>query len=450
MPWRLRMPHLPLPGLRRPRLDMTAFSPVPSGGILVGGAVRDTLLGLESRDLDWLVDDPKSQALQAATLTGGQPFELDDERGHWRVMTSERVLDFIPLRGPLESDLLARDFTVNALAATETGEVVDVQGGLTDLRRRLLRMTSREVLRQDPLRLLRAVRISARLGFEIEPTTRAAVLNGAEDLEQGALPLPAWERVREELDEMIGGSAPGSAMAQLEGLGLLAVVLPEVAGCRGVDQGGFHHLDVLDHSLEALQRLVTIFPDSDIALRWATLFHDVGKPLTRERGDDGRIRFYGHDRAGSELARSAMRRLRRPTREVDKIAALVRYHMLPLPQGERQARRFVHRRRQLLPDLLKLMIADREAARGPLSSEGTRRPYRTALSRIVAILEESPPPQPLLDGRQVMELLDLGEGPEVGEALRFIEEARAVGDIDGREAAEDALLELAKARGWRR
>jgi poly(A) polymerase len=431
---------------------MSAFAPVPADGFLVGGAVRDTLLGVEPTDLDWLVGDAEGEAREAARIVGGHAFELDDERGHWRVLggsAGERSVDFIPLWAPLESDLRSRDFTVNALAADRDGRVVDVQEGLRDLDRKTLRMTSEGALRSDPLRLLRAARLSVRLGFAIEPATRAAIRRGAADLERGELALPAWERIRDELDALLLGRAPGRALALLDDLGLLAPVLPELAAARGVEQPGFHHLDVLDHSLEAVQRLATIFPDADIALRWATLLHDIGKPETRELGENGRIRFHGHDRRGSELARSAMRRLRRSTRETDRIASLVRFHMLPLPVGERQARRFVHRRRALLPDLLKLMIADREAARGPLSSEANRRAYRTALSRIVAILAEQPAPEPLLSGREVMELLGLAEGPRVGEALRFLSEARAVGDVADREQATAALLRLARARGWR-
>ncbi|MEX2535963.1 MAG: HD domain-containing protein [Trueperaceae bacterium] len=435
---------------KRPaRIDMSAFGPVPAGGAyLVGGAVRDTLLGIPCTDLDWLVANPKEQAHAIGASLGANPFVLDEARRHWRLISGERTLDFIPLRGTLEQDLRARDFTVNALAADGQGEVKDVCNGLADLRRKVLRMTSEEALRQDPLRLLRAVRLGARLGFSIEPRTRAAIRQAAQCLDNGEQPLPAWERIREELDGILRAAAPGSAMSELEGLGLLGVVLPELAGARGVDQGGFHHLDVLDHSLEALQRLATIFPDAGIELRWAVLLHDIGKPLTRERGEDGRIRFYGHDRRGAESARAAMRRLRRSAQEVDKIVGLVRYHMLPLPRDERQARRFTHRRRELLPDLLKLMIADREAARGPLSSEATRRSYRTALARIVAIIEESPPLAPLLDGSEVMELLGLREGPQIGEALRFLGEARAVGDISDRNEAVVALRKLASAHGW--
>ena len=428
---------------------MSLFHPLPSRGYLVGGAVRDTLLGRDCSDLDWLVEDPRLEASAAGEALDARPFQLDDERDHWRLVAGARTLDFIPLRGSLEQNLRSRDFTVNALAADERGEITDATGGLLDLRRKVLRMTSEEALREDPLRLLRAVRLRARLGLSIEPETRMAIRQGAELLGQGAHPLPAWERIREELDGIILSNAPGSAMSELEGLGMLSVVLPELILARGVDQGGFHHLDVLDHSLEALQRVATIFPDASLTLRWATLFHDAGKPETRERGEDGRVRFYGHARRGSELAKAAMRRLRRPTEEVEQIAALVRYHMLPLPRSDKEARRFAHRRRALLPDLLKLMIADREAARGPLSSQATRRSYRTALSRIVAILEEAPPPAPLLDGSEVMELLGLEQGPEVGEALRFIAEARAVGDISEHDEAVSALRKFAHSRGWR-
>jgi poly(A) polymerase len=204
------------------------------------------------------------------------------------------------------------------------------------------------------------------------------------------------------------------------------------------------------HMIEALHQLLHNFPDADLALRWATLLHDVGKPATREVGEDGRVRFYGHDRLGAELAADRMRRLRHPEARVKRVAELIRWHMVQLPRTERSARRFVHRRREVLPDLLKLMIADREAARGPLASEANRRAYRIALSRIVEILEERPARPPLLDGREVMALLGIDEGPKVGKAMRFLAEAEAVGDIATRQEAVAVLERFAEAQGWKR
>ena len=185
-----------------------------------------------------------------------------------------------------------------------------------------------------------------------------------------------------------------------------------------------------------------------MALRLATLLHDVGKPACRERDELGRLRFHGHADAGAEIAGRALRRLRYDRATVARAAELVRRHMLPLPKNEREARRFVHRRRALLPDLLQLMIADRESARGRLSSAATRRAYRAALARVVALLEERPPEPPLLDGDEVMRLLDLDPGPRVGEAIAFLAEARAVGDVRDREEATRALHRFARARGW--
>jgi poly(A) polymerase len=162
------------------------------------------------------------------------------------------------------------------------------------------------------------------------------------------------------------------------------------------------------------------------------------------------VTFYGHDKVGSQLATRALRRLRLEAELVERVAALVRYHMLPLPRGERAARRFVHRRRALLPDLLKLMIADREAARGPLASAAGRAAYRVALGQVVAIMGESPPQPPLLSGNEVMTLLNLAPGPRVGEALALVAEARALGDVANESQARELLLRYARAQGWDR
>jgi poly(A) polymerase len=145
-----------------------------------------------------------------------------------------------------------------------------------------------------------------------------------------------------------------------------------------------------------------------------------------------------------------LRRLRLPGELVATAASLVRYHMLPLPHGERAVRRFIHRRRELLPDLLKLMLADREAARGRLASAAARARYRLAVSAILAALDATPEPRPLLTGDDVMTLLRLAPGPRVGEALAVLGEAQALGDVLGREDAELALLRYAAAQGWTR
>lgn len=418
---------------RRPPLP-----PFPTGALLVGGAARDWLRGVAPKDFDWAVPKPEQAAGVLAAQVGGLAFPLDEARGYWRVHVPGGVQhDFVPLPADVTDDLLRRDFTVNAIALTADGQLLDPAGGRDDLRARRLRMVSEMNLRDDPLRAWRAVRFEVTLGLRLDPATEAAVRRVAADLAAGQLQLPAPERVRDELQALLAHPQAAPSILRLEALGLLALSLPELREGIGVPQGGFHHLDVFEHALEALHQLLARFPDSDLPLRWATLLHDVGKPRTRNTSvRPDRTTFYGHERVGAELARQALTRLRLPGAEVDRVAALVRAHMTPLPTNEREARRFVHRRRELLPDLLRLMLADREAARGPQSTPGTRHSYAQGIERVLAALEEQPaPPPPLLTGRDVMALLKVPPGPTVGEALRAVAEAQALGEVrDAQEA----------------
>ncbi len=433
-------------------LDMGQFTPHPSAGYLVGGAVRDTLLERPVRDLDWLVERPKLEAHQAAIELGGRAFCLDEQRDHWRVVTDRMTRDYTPLENletGLESNLRARDYTVNALAADLSGEIIDPTNGRADLKVNRLKMVSESNLQADPVRSLRGVRLGATLGFKLDAETETAVQRHADLLGHAKIQFPAWERVSDELTQLLlsENAAPGFKL--LHRVRLLRVYLPELAQADGVTQGGFHHLDVLGHSLEALHQLMQAFPDADPTLRWATLLHDVGKPATKTYEAGGRhYHFYGHDKLGAELTGTILKRLRAPETQGERAANLVRYHMVQLPKSDKEARRFVHRRRNLLPDLLKLMIADREAARGPQSSEAGRRGYKLALARVLEIMNEAPPKAPLLDGLEVMQLLDLSPGPRVGEAVRFVQEAEAVGDIRTKEDAEAALRHYAEVQGW--
>ncbi len=426
--------------------------PWPPGALLVGGAVRDALLGRPARDLDWLVPDPAASADRQARELGGSAFLMDEERSHWRVALPGGVLhDFTPFRageGDIEADLRRRDLTCNAMALSPAGELMDPTGGATDLKSHRVRMTSLASLEADPVRPLRAVRFAATLVCELEPATKDAVIEAFFAQRTGAAPAPAWERVGAELQALIVSRHAPRGLALLKALGGLAIYLPELELGRGVAQGALHHLDVLDHQLESLNQLLAGFPDADAALRWATLLHDVGKPASQGRTPLGTPTFYGHDKVGAEMVQRALRRLRLPNEQVERAAALVRHHMVPLPREERAVRRFVHRRRALLPDLLKLMLADREASRGRAASQGARVNYRVAVSSVLAALEAEPPPATLLDGNDVMALLGLAPGPRVGEALAVVAEARAVGDVQDRPGAEALLRRYAAAQGW--
>lgn len=419
--------------------------------------MRDLLLGVTPTDFDWLVPDPEASARRQAATVGGSAFALDDERGHWRVVTrahgdgADATHDFVPVSGGAEgvlADLRRRDLTVNALAARSDGTLIDPTGGLVDLAAGVVRMTSSDAMRADPIRPLRAARFAGALGFTLDPATVAVAREVAAGQRSGTLPLPAAERVGAELRAMVCSDEPAASLRSADQLGLLAVFLPELTATRGVAQGGLHHLDVFDHSLLALTGLVATFPAAGLALRLATLLHDVGKPATAAHGAGRRVTFHGHARLGSVMARRALRRLRFPSSTVATAGELVRLHMLPLPRDEREARRFVHRYRHTLPDLLWLMLADREAARGRLASAAGRTAYREAVGRVVAVLEERPPAPPVMTGHDVMRVLGLEPGPRVGEALALVQEAVAVGDVTDLEDAELLVRRYAAAQGW--
>ncbi|MDF1522460.1 MAG: HD domain-containing protein [Trueperaceae bacterium] len=435
-----------------------------AGAVLVGGAVRDVLLGRMPSDVDWLVPEPEAAARALADAWGASLVALDPDRGHWRVVVGgpgapvddgagaeeapsagpgARTWDLAaPRAASVEDDLRHRDLTVNALAwRPSDGALLDPTGGVADLHARRVRLAGPDALHDDPLRAWRVVRVAAQLGFRVERGTRAAVVEAAAALADGTLPRPAPERVGAELDALLATPVAGRAVHALDDLGLLALDLPELTAGREVRQGPLHHLDVLDHQVEALHRLVQAFPDADLALRWATLLHDVGKPPTREPGAVGpdglvlRDRFTGHDRVGADLAAAALERLRRPRARIARVHALIAAHMRPLPDDERGARRFVHRLRTLLPDLLQLMLADREAARGRGARAAARRGYRERVGRVLAVLDATPPAPPLLDGRDVMATLGLTPGPQVGAVLAAVAEAQALGEVGDRAAA---------------
>ncbi len=414
----------------------------PDGALLVGGAARDLLRGATPKDWDWAVPDPQQAAETLAARLNGAVFALDTERGYYRVSAAGEQHDFVPLPGDLNADLLRRDFTVNALAIHQDGTVRDPVGGVNDLKARRLRMLSEANLIADPLRLLRAARLSVTLGFVLEAGTRATVLR----LAHSGLPLPAQERIQGELHALLLHPQAARGVRLLDELGLLALALPELLEGQGVNQGGFHHLDVYGHGVEALHQLLQRFPGAPLALRWAALLHDVGKPRSRTV-EAGRLHFYGHDRVGAALARQMLERLREGQTLVGEVTALIAAHMLPLPATEREARRFVHRRRALLPELLALMLADREAARGPSSSGASRQYYKEGMDRVLVALEDQPAaPAALLGGHEVMALLGLPPGRRLGELLHALAEARALGDVQTPQEARLWLLAQTEAQ----
>jgi poly(A) polymerase len=432
---------------------------------IVGGAVRDRLLGRPTDDFDVAIDgDPERAARALRSAIGGAAFPLSKAFGGWRVVASTGTVDLLPLTGgTLERDLAARDLTVNAMAEPAGGgEVIDPHGGRRDLAARRLRAVGPGSLAADPVRVMRAVRLSAELGFTLEPGTLEAARAAS-----AGLAHVAAERVFAELKRIVCAGAPGDAMRLLDRAGATAVVLPELHALRGVEQSVYHHADVHDHTLEVLDaaaRLEADEPDPRVraalgepladgltrwqGLRFGALLHDIAKPQTSRRRADGRgASFVGHDVAGADDARAILRRLRASERLVEHAAALTLHHLRvgflvherPLPR--RAAHRFLQATQPWSVDVIVFTCADRLATRGRHAERAIAAHLEVARELLDHAFAAGPA-APLVRGDELARELGLAPGPRIGELLARLEEDRYAGEIATREQA------LARARGY--
>jgi putative nucleotidyltransferase with HDIG domain len=445
---------------------------------LVGGSVRDAVLGGDVVDVDIAFDgDPAEAARGIAADAGGHPFELSDEFATWRVVAREGdwKVDVAALRGPsIEVDLRLRDFTVNAIAIPLAGgDPVDPTGGLGDLEEGVLRACADRAFADDPLRVLRAARFAARSGFAPEPATidlaRAAAPRAAE---------PAGERQYAELRLLLAGADPLAGLDLLDRTGAMAVVLPEVAALRGVAQSANHHLDAYDHTVEVLRRLLEVErelrrycgaeadavaarlgePLADElsrgdALRWAALLHDVGKPATRAERD-GWVSFIGHDAVGAEMVADLCRRLRTSRRFATHLGAMTRDHLVlgfmvrerPLPR--RRVWDYLSRTAPQTVDTTLLTVADRLSAQGGGVPEQALAGHLELAAEMIAaaIAWEDERPEPLLRGDEISAEVGIEPGPELGAAVAELAAACFAGEVTDREGAVEHLRAWAGER----
>jgi poly(A) polymerase len=445
---------------------------------LVGGAVRDRLLGRAPArpDLDVIVDgDVRAAARAVARAARAPAFELSDAFGAWRVVGPEQAwqVDLTPLQeGSLAADLAARDLTVNAIAEPLAGgEPVDPAGGRADLEAGRLRMVSPDAFAADPLRVLRVPRLATELGLRPDPETVAAARERAP-----ALAAVAGERVFAELRRIITADGAIAGLALLDEVGATPVVLPELSALHDVVQNPYHHRDVYGHTLEVLEQVIELERDPEPALgaelaggvrellaepladeltrggalRLGALLHDAAKPATRIETPDGRIGFPGHDRAGAEMAREALTRLRASERLRAHVAALTRHHLRlgflvhERPLGRRAVYRYLTTCAPVAADVTLLSVADRLATRGRKAGEAIAKHLELARELLGEALRErtAGPMPPLVRGDELAAALGLAPGPRLGELLAAVEEARFAGEVSTREEA----IALARAQ----
>jgi tRNA nucleotidyltransferase/poly(A) polymerase len=444
---------------------------------LVGGAVRDGLLGRATGDLDVVVDGDAGGAARAvARAARGPVFELSDEFGSWRAMAPDRAwhVDLSPLRGgSLEADLALRDFTVNAIAEPlDGGERVDPHGGAADVAAGRLRAVGARSFADDPLRVVRLVRLAAELGLDPDAATTALARTSAP-----AAAAVAQERVFAELKRILARDGVIASLARMDDLGLTAAILPELYALRGVEQNRYHHADVHRHTIEVLEHVIALQADpgalfgaeheeaigtllaeplaDDVdrgfALRLGALLHDAAKPATLGRRDDGTPTFVGHDRAGAELARAVLTRLRASEKLKAHVAALTRHHLRlgflvherPLPP--RALYRYLKTCEPVEVDVTLLSVADRLATRGRKAQESIARHLDLAREVLPAALRwrAQGRPTPLVRGDALAAALELEDGPELGRLLAEIDEARFAGEVS---TGDEAIALAARLR----
>lgn len=451
---------------------------------VVGGLVRDQLLGRTARSVNVDLAIPRHALAVARELAAELPaafVPLDELAGTARLIVSadgrRYEFDVSDYRGPtLEADLGRRDFTINAMAVAladwlrcpqQPGPLVDPLGGQAALRRREVAACFAGTFAEDPVRILRAFRFSAQLGFTLAPSMGTLMEESV-----GRLSTVSGERIRDELFAILETNASAAALQGLETLGALDVLFPELSAGRGVDQGPFHHLDVLAHELEAVRqadRFLADFAEFSEPLRrpleaycarepverrshralikLAALLHDVGKPSSRQVHPDGEIWFLGHEHTGLPLAQAAVERLKLSNREAELVCRLVLHHLRPgfLSREPQLTRRAVYRFFKDLgddgPACLLEWWADRMATRGAHSRLDQVDQQRAFLEEMLNAYffkaEEVVRPPRLIDGHQLMQIFSLKPGPVIGELLAAIEEAQAEGRV---RTTEEALV----------
>lgn len=437
---------------------------------LVGGSVRDALLGRLGNDLDFTTDARPDDVLKIVRPWADSVWEVGIAFGTVGVQKQGRVGDVrqdfqieittyrseaydrtsrkpeVSYGDSIEDDLVRRDFTVNAMAvALPEKEFIDPHGGLQDLAAGVLRTpgTPEASFSDDPLRMLRAARFAAQLDFEVAPDVVAAMTAMAERIE-----IVSAERVREELNKLILSGRPRKGLALLVDTGLAARVLPELPALRLESDEHHRHKDVYEHSLTVLEQAIDLEENGpDLVLRLAALLHDIGKPRTRRFEKDGGVSFHHHEVVGAKLTKKRMTELKYSNELVKDVSRLVELHLRFHGYGtgewtDSAVRRYVRDAGPLLDRLHKLTRSDC-TTRNKRKATALSRAYDGLEERIAQLQEqeELDSIRPDLDGNQIMETLDVGPGPVIGAAYKFLLELRLENGPMGRDEAVRALKE---------
>ena len=425
-------------------------------GYLVGGSLRDILMNKCYTDRDITVKDAEKFAKELSEKLEGTFIILDSVNKIFRIVLNdkENYLDISELRGDtIDEDLLHRDFTINALAYNlENDKLIDITSGIKDIETKTIKAVKEENFKDDPLRILRAYRFMATTGFKFDRNLNEIIKKYMPLLNQ-----PAKERIHDEIMKLFGGKFAAKTILKMYEDRILEIIFPSVKDIEKIPKNSHHHLDLIHHVIETVKHVEIIYNNSENKvkehmnridfggyprinhLKIAAFLHDIGKPSTWTIEEGGRHRFIKHDIKGAELAKPLLKNLKFSNKQIDYITEMIRKHIYPsnvisAPDVDaKNYMRYIRKMNDNVIDNIILAQADRLSAQGPDVTKEMTDANINGLNKLLSFyleIKDSLKPLPkLIDGNDVMKILNIKQSPLLGEILDGIKEAQINGDI---------------------
>lgn len=432
---------------------------------VVGGVFRDFWLDKENFDKDIVIDGVSAQKFtkSLAERLNATFIPLDEENKIYRLVLEDKIncIDIAEVVGEnIEQDLKRRDLTINSVAVNlSSGEIIDINNGIEDLKNKKIREISEQNFLDDPLRLLRVYRFEAMLGFEIDKDLQNIVRKHADKIKKSAV-----ERISYELLKLFGGAYSFKALFDMDEAGLLARILPISQDLKTVPPNLHHHLDLFNHSIEVVKQIQEIYqkgsaevkehldnvefgPVSRLAhLKLAGFLHDIGKPSTWTIEENtGRHRFIKHDDVGAKMSVSILKKLKCSKKQIDYMAKMIKYHIYPShvvqsPElSEKIYMRLIRKMDADVIDVITLAMADRLSARGEEITDEIVANNLSNLQKLLdyylSIKDTLEPLEKLLSGDEIMEIFNIKPSKELGVLIESLKEAQISGDVTTKEEA---------------
>lgn len=431
----------------------------------VGGVLRDYYLDIENFDKDIIVENKNARdfAQKLAVKLNASFVPLDEENKIYRLVLQDKIhyIDVANLIGEtLEEDLKRRDLTLNSIAINlKTLEIIDLNNGINDLKKGIIRHISEQNLLDDPLRMLRAYRFAAMLGFDLDNDLKEIIKKHAEKIHQSAV-----ERISYEFLKLFSGDYSAKTLIEMDESSLLEEILPVTAKLKKVPPNLHHHLNLFEHSIEVVNQIQKIYENSPVEvqehlqkvdfggitrlahLKLAGFLHDIGKPDTWTIEEDtGKHRFIKHDDLGAKMAVSMLKNAKFSKKQIDYISKMIKFHIYPshvvaAPNlNEKIYMRFIRKMENEVIDVIILAMADRLSARGVEITDDIVKKNINNLQKLLDFylnIQDSLEPLPkLLSGEEIMEILQISPSAQLGEIIKAMQEAQLSGEISTREEA---------------